>query len=61
MEEDKQQYGVIRLSDHQLRLVPSAEAQIRNLEKLSTVYEDKLEYRNSILKSIVNNSIKGRL
>ena len=60
MEEEKQ-YGVFKISDYDVKIVPNPEAQIKNLAKLTVDSSNNFEYRSPVLKSICSNILKGRL
>ena len=60
MEEEKQ-YGVFKVSDYDVKIVPNPETQIKNLAKLTVDCSNNFEYRSPVLKSICGNILKGRL
>ena len=58
---EEKQYGVFKISDYKVKIVPNPETQIKNLTKLTVDCPNDFEYRSLVLRSIRNNILKGRL
>ncbi len=58
---EEKQYGVFKISDYKVKIVPNPEVQIKNLTKLTVDCSNDFEYRSPVLRSICNNILKGRL